>query len=71
MLVVEDEDKVRNLTVDMLRELGYRTLAADDGAAALDLLKAHTNIALLFTDVVMPGMNGRRLADEALRHLPI
>ena len=70
VLVVEDEEKVRHLTVDMLRELGYRTLAADGASAALDLLGAHRDVSLLFTDVVMPGMNGRRLADEALRRFP-
>ena len=70
VLVVEDDDKVRNLTVEMLRELGYRTLAADGASSALALLKTHADIDLLFTDVVMPEMNGRRLADEALRQFP-
>lgn len=70
VLVVEDEDKVRELTVDMFRELGYRTLAAESAEPALELLKTHNDVALLFTDVVMPGMNGRRLAEEALRQFP-
>ncbi len=52
----------------MLEELGYRVLAAPDGNAALRLLHAHRDIALLFTDIGLPGgMNGRQLADDALR----
>lgn len=69
VLVVEDEDAVRALSVDMLRELGYRVVAADGAAAALRALEAHPAIALLFTDVIMPETNGRKLAEEAsLRH---
>ena len=67
ILVVEDEPVVRQLSVDALTELGYRVLEADGAAAALRLLGAHPEIALLFTDVVMPDVNGRKLADEARR----
>lgn len=67
ILVVEDEPAVRQFSVDALAELGYCVLEADGGATALRLLKAHPEIKLLFTDVVMPGMNGRKLADEACR----
>src|SRR5262245_6353580 len=70
ILVVEDEAEVRRLTVEMLRELGYSTLEADGAPAALALLDAHPEVALLFTDVVMPGMNGRQLATEALARRP-
>jgi CheY-like chemotaxis protein len=70
VLVVEDEAMVRQFTVDALGELGYRVLEADGGEAALRLLDAHPEVALLFTDVVMPEMDGRRLADEALRRRP-
>jgi PAS domain S-box-containing protein len=67
VLVVEDEEVVRRFTVEALSELGYRVLEASGGPAALRLLEAHPEIALLFTDIVMPDMNGRKLAEEALR----
>ncbi len=70
VLVVEDEPAVRLLSVEALTELGYRVLEAEGGTAALQLLEAHPEIALLFTDVVMPEMNGRKLADEARRRRP-
>jgi CheY-like chemotaxis protein len=70
VLVVEDEPAVRQFSVEALNELGYRVLEADGAAAALRLLDAHPEIALLFTDVVMPDVNGRKLADEALRRRP-
>jgi CheY-like chemotaxis protein len=67
---VEDEEHVRQLTADSLRELGYRVMTASGGAGALRLLDANADIALLFTDIVMPDMNGRKLADEALNRRP-
>ena len=70
VLVVEDESAMRQLSVDALIELGYRVLEADGAAAALRLLDTRPEIALLFTDVVMPDMNGRKLADEACRRRP-
>jgi PAS domain S-box-containing protein len=66
ILVVEDDDDVRIYTVESLRELGYRVLEAHDGASALRLLeRQEAPITLLLTDVVMPGMSGRELADAA------
>ena len=70
ILVVEDEPAVRRFSVDALTELGYSVLEADSGTAALQLLDRHPEINLMFTDVVMPEMNGRRLADEALKRRP-
>lgn len=70
VLVVEDEPAVRQLSVDALGELGYRVLEADGAVAALLLIDAHPEIALLFTDVVMAGLNGRKLAEEACRCRP-
>lgn len=70
ILVVEDEPTVRQFSVEALTALGYDVLAADGAAAALVLLDQHADIALLFTDVVMPEVNGRELADEALRRRP-
>ena len=70
ILVVEDEQRVRHFSVDALRELGYTALSAPSGIEALRILDEHPTIALLFTDVVMPEVNGRQLADEALRRRP-
>ena len=70
ILVVDDDAAVRAFSVDALSELGYQVLSADGAASALPLLQAHPNIALLFTDVVMPGVNGRQLADQALARHP-
>jgi CheY-like chemotaxis protein len=63
ILIVEDDADVRRLTVEMLEELNYATLQAEDGADALRLIESAPDIALLLTDVVMPNMNGRALAD--------
>jgi PAS domain S-box-containing protein len=71
ILVVEDDTDVRGYSCDMLRELGYNVLEAENGEAGLKLLDAHPHINLLFTDVGLPGgMNGRQLADEARRRRP-
>jgi signal transduction histidine kinase/CheY-like chemotaxis protein len=71
ILVVEDEESVRGFTVDMLRELGYGILEAANAQAALRLIDANPSIQLLFTDVGLPGgVNGRQLADEALKRRP-
>ena len=70
VLVVEDEPTVRQFSTDALGELGYRVLEADGAAAALRLLDAHPEIALMFTDVVMPEVNGAKLAEEARRRRP-
>ena len=70
VLVVEDEEALRLLSVETLRELGYSVRHAKSGVAALRILDAQPDIALLFTDIVMPDMNGRRLAEEAIRRRP-
>ncbi len=70
ILVVEDEDGVRRYSTDALRDLGYRVLEAASGEAALGIIDAEPDIAILFTDVVMPGMNGRKLAEAALERRP-
>jgi signal transduction histidine kinase len=64
VLVVEDEEQVRMMTVEALRELGYDVVDAPNGDSALALLGGLARVDLLFTDVVMPGMNGRELADR-------
>lgn len=65
ILVVEDEAVVRGVIVELLQDQGYLTLEAADGAAGLKLIRAGENIDLLVTDVGLPGMNGRQLADQA------
>jgi hypothetical protein len=70
VLVVEDEDEVRRLTLAMLKELGYSVLPAGNPLDALAILNQNSDVALLMTDVVMPTMNGRKLADEAQRLRP-
>ncbi|MET0309775.1 MAG: CHASE3 domain-containing protein [Sphingomonas sp.] len=65
VLVVEDEERVRLLSVDSLRELGYTVFHADGPRQALKLLGELPRVDLLFTDVIMPDMNGRKLADAA------
>lgn len=71
VLVVEDEHAVRELTVKMLQQLGYVVLSAASGPAALEIAKASGGqISLLVTDVVMPGMSGRQVADQLLSTHP-
>ena len=65
VLVVEDEPTVRELVADILRELGYQVLLANDGPSGLRLLQSSIDIDLLITDVGLPGLNGRQLADAA------
>ena len=65
VLVVEDDDDVRAYIAETLSSLGYRVLQAENGEAALRLVRERPEIGLLLTDVVMPGMNGRQLAGAA------
>ena len=65
VLVVEDDVTVRDLVLEVLRELGYTALQAPDGPAGLALLRSARRVDLLVTDVGLPGMNGRQLADQA------
>ncbi|WP_029583945.1 PAS domain-containing hybrid sensor histidine kinase/response regulator [Bradyrhizobium sp. URHD0069] len=70
VLVVEDEPVVRGVILEMLGERGYRTLEAVDGPSALRILRTNQRIDLLVTDVGLPGMNGRQLADQARETRP-
>jgi PAS domain S-box-containing protein len=65
ILVVEDEERVRALSVEALRELGYGVVEASGPSQALRMLDEGQQVTLLFTDVVMPDMSGRQLADRA------
>ncbi|OJU09308.1 MAG: hybrid sensor histidine kinase/response regulator [Caulobacterales bacterium 68-7] len=65
VLVIEDEDSVRALIVEVLSELGYRALEASSSVTALPHLRSDQPIDLVITDVGLPGLNGRQLADMA------
>jgi CheY-like chemotaxis protein len=71
ILVVEDGADVRSYLVETLRDLNYRVRGASDGSQALALFDTDPlRVDLLLTDIVMPGMNGRQLADELRRRQP-
>ena len=70
VLAVEDDDLIRSLLDDTLRDLGYRTITAANGQEALAALQAHQDIDLLVTDVRMPLLNGVDLVAQARRELP-
>ena len=70
ILVVEDDKLVRDYVLTQLHSLGYVTLDAANATEALAIVQAGQAFDLLFTDVIMPGMNGRQLADEMLKVRP-
>jgi PAS domain S-box-containing protein len=71
VLVVEDDDEVREVAVSMLTELGYRVLKARDAAGALVIVDSGMTIDLIFTDVMMPGtLRSPELARKARERLP-
>jgi CheY-like chemotaxis protein len=71
ILIVEDDALVRQYVVTQIKSLGYAALEAANAAEALTIIDADKGIDLLFTDIIMPGhMNGRQLADEAVRRRP-
>jgi signal transduction histidine kinase len=70
VLVVEDDASVRAFASDALRDLGYDVIEADGVPAALEQLDTRPQIALILTDVVMPGASGRVLADAARAKRP-
>jgi CheY-like chemotaxis protein len=65
VLVVEDEAVVRGLIVEVLGELGYRAIEAKDGPTGLEILQSRRRIDLLVTDIGLPGLNGRQIAEAA------
>ncbi|MES3082930.1 hybrid sensor histidine kinase/response regulator [Sphingomonas faeni] len=69
VLVVEDDSVVRALIVEVLGELGYQAIEAHDGPAGLERLRTMERVDLLVTDIGLPGLNGRQVADagRALR----
>ncbi|MCJ2018945.1 ATP-binding protein [Methylobacterium sp. E-065] len=70
VLVVEDDERMRACSVESLRELGYVVSEAGGGAEALRLVEGGRTFSLLFTDIVMPELTGRELADRMVAMLP-
>ena len=70
ILLVEDDAGVRAVTAAMLKELQFTVIEADNGSHALDIVDSQPGIDLLFTDIVMPGMNGFELGRRARERRP-
>jgi signal transduction histidine kinase len=70
VLLVEDDESVRLLVRDVLEELGYKATEAPDGQQAVRILEDGQRFDLMISDVGLPGMNGRQLAEIAREHLP-
>jgi PAS domain S-box-containing protein len=70
ILLVEDDASVREVHARMLEELGYTVIGVDGPVAALAILDQRSDVGLLFTDIVLAPMNGRKLADEARSRRP-
>ena len=65
ILLVDDDDTVRETSADMLQELGYDVMQASNGTEALELLASHRDVDVMVTDIRMPGMSGLELSDLA------
>ena len=71
ILIVEDDEPIRRLSVDRIEAMGYHTLTASDAEAALAVLAEHPEVAALFTDIVMDGpLNGIQLAEKVRAERP-
>jgi len=70
VLIVDDQPDVLDMASHLFDSLGYQVLAANNGQEALDTLRRHPDIAILFSDVVMPGMSGIELAKSAVHYQP-
>jgi PAS domain S-box-containing protein len=70
VLLVEDDSSVRLLIGEVLRDLGYACIEASDGQSAMPILISDTRLDLMVTDVGLPGLNGRQLAEIARQHRP-
>jgi len=65
LLIVDDDKTIRDLLDEVFQHAGYRTLLAEDGPSGLAILRTEVHIDMLVTDVGLPGLNGRQLADAA------
>ena len=69
-LVVDDQPEVLSVSIELFRKLGYDVLSANNGSDALEILQRTPNVDVLFSDVVMPEMNGIELAQRARSLFP-
>ena len=70
VLVVDDQPDVLATTVELFKLMGYEVFSASNGSEAMAILQSTPDIQVLFSDVVMPGMNGFKLGQEARRLIP-
>ncbi len=70
ILVVDDEEEVREILAETLQDFGYAVVTAASGEEALPLLVRDRGVVMVITDVRMPGMSGLELADEIRRRWP-
>jgi CheY-like chemotaxis protein len=70
VLIVDDDEAIVEVTAEVLETLGYDILTAQDGPEALELLRSNSRISILFTDIQMPGMGGKELAEIAVMLRP-
>ena len=70
VLIVDDDEAVVEITAEILETLGYDILTAQDGSEAVELLRSNSRISVLFTDIQMPGMGGKELAEIAVMLRP-
>jgi len=70
ILIVDDEEEVRDILAEALEDFGYPVLTAASGEEALPMLANGDGVAMVITDVRMPGMSGLELADEIRRRWP-
>lgn len=70
-MIVEDNPSVRPFVTEVLREIGYRTIEATDAQTAIPLLQAKGPVDLLVTDVGLPRLNGRQLAESLVKSDPV
>ena len=70
ILVVDDDREVRNVVSAFLTAAGYKVVAAASGSEALAAFLQHSTIAVVLSDIVMPGMSGPELCDRLLRMQP-
>ena len=70
ILLVEDDPSVRMLIADVLHELGYTAIEVSDSRAALPVIQSDARLDLMVSDVGLPGIDGRKLAEIAREHRP-